>query len=116
MTLFCQVWFELAGVTVRLEDIITMILIGTPLLLALLTGKLRYYRSPLNLPLFLWATVIGMGIIVTLTSSLDGVTKKDALVNGIRLILAVRLFFVICHTIYCPPQKLKVADWSRHLS
>jgi hypothetical protein len=38
VTLFCQIWFELAGVTVRLEDVIAMILIGSLLLLALLKG------------------------------------------------------------------------------
>lgn len=95
ITIFCQVWFTVSGFTVRLEDIIILALAATLLLPALKSGELRYYFGPLNFPLFLWAIVILMGIIITILSPLDTVTKKNAIINGIRLILAIGTFFVI---------------------
>ena len=53
--LFCQLWGNVAGFTLRAEDALAIVLLGVLLLPALLTGKLRYYRHPLNAPLLLWA-------------------------------------------------------------
>lgn len=105
--LFCQLWGDVAGFTVRAEDVLALVLLGVLLLPALTTGKLRYYRNPLNLPLLLWCAVLLMGVAITLLSPFDGVTKKDALVNGIRLILAVGMFFVVERHPASAERKLK---------
>jgi len=80
----------------RSEDIVTLALlafvVGLP---AMSTGRLRYTHSFLNLPLLLWGTVLLLGVGITLLSPLDHVTKKDALVNGIRLVMALSLFYVV---------------------
>ena len=93
--LFCQLWIELAGFTVRIENLLSIALLGALLFPWLFTARIRYYRSLLNVPLLLWSLVLLMGVGVTLVSPLDGVTKKDALVNGTRLIVALGLFFAI---------------------
>lgn len=95
VALFCQVWFPVSGFTVRFEDIVTFFLLGSLLLPVLLTGTLRYRRSILHLPLLLWGGAVLLGVGVTLLSPFDGATKKDALVNGVRLALALGLFFVV---------------------
>lgn len=112
--LFCQAWWDVAGFTIRAEDILALILLGGLLLPVLLTGRLCYYRNPLNVPLLLWIGVLLLGVAVTLLSPFDAVTKKDALVNGIRLALAIAIFFVF-HRHPAPAEaKLKVvlyATW-----
>ena len=95
--LFCQAWIEVAGFTIRAEDVLALALLANLLLPTLSTGKLRYYRNSLNLPLLLWSCVLLLSIIVTLFYPFDSVTKKNALVNGIRLILAVGIFFIVNH-------------------
>lgn len=92
---FWQIWFEVAGITVRLEDIIAISMIGCALIGVLARGKLRFYRNPLNKPLVLWGGIILLGVAVTLQSPFSMNIKKDALVNGIRLILMVGVFFVL---------------------
>lgn len=85
---------------------IALFLIGTLLFPALLTGKLRYRRHLLNTPLLCWASALLIGVMVTLLSPIDGVVKKDAVVNGIRLLLALGMFFVVYrHPI---PTKIKM--------
>jgi O-antigen ligase len=42
-----------------------------------------------------WCGVLLLGVGVTLFSPFDSVTKKDALINGIRLVLAFGMFFVV---------------------
>jgi len=105
--LFCQLWFDVAGFTIRTEDILALVLLGVMLLPVLITGKLRYYRNPLNLPLLLWCAALLMGVGITLLSPLSGVTKKDALINGIRLVLAVAMFFVVTQHPAPAERKLK---------
>ena len=95
--LFCQLWGDIAGFTIRAEDVLALVLLGVLLLPALLTGKLRYYRHLLNMPLLLWAGVLLLGVAVTLLAPFDSETKKNALVNGVRLVLAVGVFFVVFH-------------------
>jgi len=112
MLLFCQLWGDVAGFTVRAEDVLALVLLGVLLLPALLTGKLRYYRHPLNIPLLLWAGVLLLGVAVTLLSPFDGVTKKDALINGVRLVLAVGIFFVVQHHPAPANVKLKTVLWA----
>ncbi len=105
--LFCQLWFDVAGFTIRAEDALALGLLGLLLLQVLITGKLRYYRNPLNLPLVLWCAVLLMGVGITLLSPFADVTKKDALVNGIRLVLAVGMFFVVTQHPAPAERKLK---------
>lgn len=93
--LFCQAWVDVLGFTVRAEDVLALLFVGGLLMPVILTGKLRYYRNPLNLPLVLWCGVILMGVSITLLGPFDGEIKKNALINGVRLILAVGMFFVV---------------------
>jgi len=112
LLLFCQLWVDLAGFTVRAEDILASILLAHLLLPLLLTGRLQYYRHPLNLPLLLWCFALLMGIGVTLSSPFDSETKKDALVNGIRLVLAIGMFFVVTQHPAPAERKLKAVMWA----
>jgi hypothetical protein len=95
MLYFCQVWWEVAGFTIRSEDILILVLWGVIALRTLAVGKLRYSRHPLNLPLLLWCGVLLFGVGLTLMSPFDSVTKKDALVNGVRLVLAFSTFYLV---------------------
>ena len=92
---FCQAWWEVVGFTVRSEDVLILLIWGGIALRTLAVGKLRYYRHVLNLPLLLWCGVLLFGVALTLISPFDSVTKKDALVNGFRLVLAVSTFYVM---------------------
>jgi O-antigen ligase len=91
---FCQVWWEVAGFTIRSEDVLILVLWGVMALRTLSADKLRYRRHPLNLPLLLWCGVLLFGVGLTLISPFDSVTKKDALVNGARLVLAFSTFYL----------------------
>lgn len=92
--LFCQLWVQLGGFTVRSEDVLIVLLLIGWLFPALLHLRLRYYRSSLNGPLLLWSGVLLLGILLTLLQPFGAEIKKDALVNGIRLLLALSLFFI----------------------
>jgi O-antigen ligase len=104
--LFCQLWWDVAGFTIRAEDVLALILLGVFFLRALLSGKLRLIRNFLNLPLLAWGGVLGLGVMITLLSPFDNTTHKDALVNGVRLILAIGMFFVVSS--YKIPAKKKL--------
>lgn len=94
--LFCQIWFDVAGLTVRLQDVLIGFILARMFLLpALVNLRISYFRSKLNAPLLLWCAVIVLGIFVTLAYPYTSVLKKDSVVNGVRLILAVSLFFII---------------------
>jgi len=112
MLLFCQLWGNVAGFTIRAEDVLALVLLGLLLLQVLVTGKLRYYRNPLNLPLLFWCAVLLMGLGVTLLSPFDSVTNKDALVNGIRLVLAIGMFFVVQRHPAPAEMKLRTVLWA----
>ncbi len=104
--LFCQIWWDVAGFTIRAEDLLALILLGDFFLRALLAGKLRLIRNSLNLPLLAWGGVLGLGVMITLLSPFDDTIHKDALVNGVRLILAIGMFFVVSS--YKIPAKKKL--------
>ncbi|MCP4541873.1 MAG: O-antigen ligase family protein [Chloroflexi bacterium] len=92
---FCQVWWEVGGVTVRAEDILSIALLFNMLLPSFLRLKLRYRRSLLNGPILLWMVAIAFSVLVTIVQPFDSVTKKDALVNGVRVVLAFSTFFIM---------------------
>jgi hypothetical protein len=94
---FAQIWLDLAGFTIRVEDVLSLFMLVGLFLPVAMTARLRYYRSPINAPLLLWNSALLFGLLVTLTSPFDSVTKKDAMINGIRLVLALNLFFVVYH-------------------
>ena len=108
ITLFWQIWFDLAGFTLRSEDIIAFFLVGGFLLSALLTGKFRYKHHILNLPLVLYLVAIIVSIGVTLVSNYDVVIQQHALVNGIRMLLAFSLFFVVYNHSMLASEKLSL--------
>ena len=92
--LFCQLWIDVAGLTIRLQDI----LIGAILIKmfpAIFKLKITYWRSFLNAPILLWGIVIIVGVIVTFLHEYTPVLKKDSLVNAGRLLLALSLFFIV---------------------
>lgn len=93
--LFVQIWHDIAGFTLRLEDLLWLMMIGWWLFYSVRSGVFHYYRSRLNLPILFWMAAIGLGILVSFTHELPPIAQKDALVNGVRLILAVSSFFVI---------------------
>jgi O-antigen ligase len=95
LLLFCQLWPDVAGFTLRGEDILALLLLGRLLMQVILTGKLLYRRSLLTFPLVLWCVVLLLGVGVTLLSPFDSITQKNALVNGVRLTIAISMFFVV---------------------
>lgn len=92
---FSQIWRDVGGVTIRLEDMLIILLVLNLLLPPLLTLKFRYRRSLLNGPILLWMATILLAVLLTFLQPFSSVTKKDSLVNGLRLILALSLFFVM---------------------
>jgi len=95
--LFAQVWRDVGGLTVRLDDIVSLLLISWWLLWSLRGLKFRYFRSHLNPPLLLWMAAIAVGVVVILAQPLSAVVKQDGAVNGVRLLLALGLFFVVAN-------------------
>ena len=93
--LFCQLWIDVSGFTVRAEDVLAFVLLSILLFPILATGKLRYSQNPLNRPLLVWCTVLLLSVGTTMFSPYSGLVKKDAAVNGIRLVLAVGTFYVV---------------------
>lgn len=108
MLYFCQVWWEVAGFTVRSEDVLILLICGGIALRTLAVGKLRYYRHALNRPLLLWCGVLLFGVTLTLLSPFDSVTKKDALINGFRLVLAFSMFYVMYNYPAAARSKMRV--------
>lgn len=93
--LFVQVWRDIGGFTFRLEDLLTLSMVGLWVLTSFKGGVFRYRRSGLNLPLTIWIGVIVMAVGVSFMRPHAPDVKQDALVNGIRLMLALSLFFVV---------------------
>lgn len=89
---FCQLWLTVGGVTVRLEDIMLLGLVGLEAILALTRLRFVFSPSPLNRPVLLLIGVILLSIVVTLVQPFTPTVKKDAIVNGLRLALAMGLF------------------------
>jgi O-antigen ligase len=104
--LFCQIWFDTTRFTIRLEDIVILVLISSRFLPFILRGKLCYRQHLLSIPLLVWCSVLLFGVGVTLVSPFDSEVKKDALINGVRLVLAVGIFFVIYH--HPTPAEIKL--------
>lgn len=92
---FCQLWLTVGGSTVRLEDMLSLGLVGLEGVIALAQLRFVFAASPLNRPVLLLIGVILLSIVVTLVQPFAAVVKKDALVNGLRLALAVGLFFLV---------------------
>jgi O-antigen ligase len=94
--LFCQLWFDISGFTIRTEDLVIITLLILIFLLPILTkGTIKIKKHPLNLPFVLWCAIIILGTTVTLSLPYNSNTQKDALVTGIRLILTIGAFFAI---------------------
>lgn len=91
---FVQFWGTVAGFTVRSEDVLIILTLGLGALGTLISGRLRYRRSPLDLPLLAWIGVIALGVVITQLGRYPAIIQRDALVNGIRLSLAGLLFFL----------------------
>ena len=90
---FVKLWQEVAGFTVRLKDIVIVILLSMFFTPTLLHKKLRYHSSRLYKPVFVWAAIFLVGVVVTLVSPLDAEVNKDAVFNSVWLALALSLFF-----------------------
>lgn len=91
---FVQFWGDVAGFTVRGEDVLILAALGLGTVGVLLRGRLRYRRSSLDLALLAWTSAVGMGVLLTLVNRELAATHRDALVNGVRLMLASSLFWL----------------------
>lgn len=103
---FCQLWIDVAGVTIRSEDVLLLLFVGQFLLSILLILKLYYRPSRFNLPLLFWDGIILTSILVTTFQPFDSTTKKDAWINGVRLILGTSVFFIVYNYPATARQKL----------
>ncbi len=93
--MFNQIWWDAGGFTFRLIDLALLALLGIQLLQALHTGRWRYAHSTLNGPLLLWLGIILLGALVTQIRPVLAVDQQDAIINSIRLALAITLFFLV---------------------
>ncbi|HMT21333.1 MAG TPA: O-antigen ligase family protein [Promineifilum sp.] len=93
--LFSQVWWDMGGFTFRLIDLVLLFLLGRYLFTGLLTKRVRFYRSALNVPLLVWSAAILFGALITQLRPVDAADQQDAIINGIRLVLAFSLFFIV---------------------
>lgn len=109
---FVQIWPNVAGFTIRLEDILILILLTVLFLWVLAHGKLCYYSSFLNAPLLAWSGVIALATCLTLLLPFSAEVKKDALVNSTRLIFAVSLFYVAYNYPIPVTSKIKVVFYT----
>lgn len=95
--LFWQIWGDVAGITLRLEDVLIALWLGSRTFAIPLTLHVRYYAARLNRPLLTVCLTLLISIIVTQISPYSGTVQKDALINGGRLILALSVFWLIYH-------------------
>lgn len=93
--LFSQVWRDIAGFTFRLIDLVLLLFLTFQLSAALYSQRLRYFRSAVNAPLLLWSAVILLGAFVAQIRPLIPLDQRDAIINGVRLVLALALFFMV---------------------
>lgn len=92
---FCQLWWEVGGETLRSEDIVIVLLLSFWFILSLKERKLFYRPHVLNIPVLLWVIVIALSVAVTLFKPYEPKVKNDAVVNGVRLMLAYATFFIV---------------------
>ncbi|MEZ4736418.1 MAG: O-antigen ligase family protein [Caldilineaceae bacterium] len=109
---FVQAWIDIGGTTVRSEDVLTLLLFIFLYLLPTITKRVGNSPSisvALNRSLIFWCLLIMFGIILTLfENSFGTATKKDAVVEGFRLILACTLFWSILHHPAPPIKKFQM--------
>jgi len=92
-SLFIQIWFDVFGITLRLEDFISVVLVSL-IILRLNNGYRIKKLSRLDWIILWFALVLVIAIFNTTFSSYSVQAKKDALINGIRIILCLLSFFV----------------------
>jgi O-antigen ligase len=90
--LYVQVWPTVGGFTVRLEDVLIIVMWAAVLCKGCTSGTMRYRLSIVDIPLALWVMMIAVGVVVSLQQPYDAETHKNAIVNGGRLALACSLF------------------------
>jgi len=92
-SLFAQIWFDVLGFTIRLEDLIASVFVFL-ILLRLNNGYRLKKINRLDAIITWFAFILIIAILNTLLSSYSVQAKKDALINGIRIILCLLSFFV----------------------
>jgi len=94
--LFCQIWLTSGGITIRLEDIVLIFLNFFFFLPLLYKHQFKIRAGNLDIAIYSYIVIIFIGIVVTLyNNTFTDLTHKDALVNGIRLILSFTIFPII---------------------
>ncbi|MBK7215500.1 MAG: hypothetical protein IPH95_00060 [Candidatus Promineofilum sp.] len=93
--MFNQIWWDTGGFTFRLIDLVLLALLGIQLLRALQNGRWRYGHSALNRPLLLGIGVLLLSALVTQVRPVLAVDKQDAIINSLRLALAIAIFFIV---------------------
>lgn len=93
--LFSQIWFDIGGFTIRVEDVFvlfSLFLVALPVVLLL---RFRMRKSYFHAPLLLLGLVILMGVVVSLLRPYPAELQKDSVVNGLRLLLAISIYFIV---------------------
>lgn len=93
--LYVQVWPDIGGFTVRMEDILMIAMWAAVLSRGCLTGRLHFRRDPLDGPILSCILALAVGVVASLAWPYDSETHKDAIVNGTRLILACSVFLLV---------------------
>lgn len=107
--LFIQIWFDVAGVTIRTEDVLSVFLLGHFLLPVVFTLKYDFIPHPLRHSLMAWIVAIAIGILTTLFArSYDFTVQLESIVNGARLIFALAIFFLVLYANISPQELLRI--------
>lgn len=94
LLMFCQVWFEVFDLTIRVEDLLLGLMFILWVLFGMQRGRLVWVRDIFNGPLALSSLVLVIGVANTLVQPFDGTLKRAALISAIRLILPLSVFLV----------------------
>ena len=105
LSFFWQIWFDIGGITIRLEDLLVLALLAESALPTLFTLRWEYIETKLNWPVLVAGTTVLISIVVTLLLEYSFTVKKDALINGIRLVFALLLYFLVVHHQSEPDRK-----------
>lgn len=92
-SLFIQIWFDVLGFTVRLEDLIAILFVVF-ILLRLNNGYRLKTLNRFDWIILWFALILIISMLNTIISGYSIQVKKDALINGTRIILCLLSFFV----------------------
>jgi len=94
--LFLQIWWDVAGFTLRLEDLTRFVFIALVGAAVIVRTRVNVPLKQLSVGLAMWLSLFVIGVARTaLDPEYGHQTRLNAVVNGSRIILALSGFFII---------------------